>query len=135
MSQRAFHTIPLSISEQYTEENIKSHKEKIWKRVRAYPLDHPTTDSYQDSEILDARLLKNKVIYIKNTHNTNGLLYKVLACIDPQVWTEIKTETTLAATNDATITSSDPWAYYKIQVKSATSGNAANVRAFMSGQS
>jgi len=135
MSQRAFRTTALSISQQYTEENIRSNKGKIWKRVRAYPLDHPTTDTYEDSEILDARLLKDKVFHIKNTDSANSLLYKILACIDPNLWTEIQTETTLAAGSEAIETSSLPWAYYKFQVKSATAGSAAKVRAYMSGAS
>jgi hypothetical protein len=135
MSQRAFRTSALSISEQYTEENIKSNKGKIWKRQRAYPLDQPTTNDYVDSEILDARLLKDKIFHIKNTHATNALKYKILACIDPNLWTEIQTETTLAAGSEAIETSSLPWAYYKFQVKSSVDDTPAKVRAYMSGAS
>ena len=135
MSQRAFRTSALSIGEQYTEENIKSNKGKIWKRQRAYPLDHPTTNSYEDSEILDARLLKDKIFHIKNTHTTNGLSYKLLACIDPKVWTELKGATALAAGAEAIETSTVPWAFYKIQVKSSVDDTPATVRAFMCGAS
>jgi hypothetical protein len=135
MSQRAFRTSALSIGDQYTEENIKSNKGKLWKRVRAYPLDHPTTNSYVDGEILDARLLDKKIFHIKNTHATNGLSYKLLACIDPKVWTELKGATALAAAAEAIETSIVPWAYYKIQVKSSVDDTPATVRAFMSGAS
>ena len=135
MSQRAFRTSALSIGEQYTEENIKSNKGKIWKRIRAYPLDQPTTNDYVDSEILDARLLKDKVFHSKNTHATNALKYKILACIDPKLWTELKSETILVAATEAIETSSLPWAYYKFQIKSSVADTPATVRAFMSGAS
>jgi hypothetical protein len=134
MSQRAFRTSALSIGEQYTEENIKSNKGKLWKRVRAYPLDHPTTNDYVDSEILDARLLKDKLFHIKNT-STNGLQRRILACIDPKLWTIIVTEGLLAAGAETKQVSSDPYAYYKIQVKSYVADTPATVRAFMSGSS
>lgn len=135
MSQRAFRTTALPIGVQYTEENIKSNKGKIWKRVRAYPLDHPTTDNYEDGEILDARLLKDKVFHIENTHGANAIKYKILGCIDPANWTEIKVETALAATVEAIDTSTAAWAYYKYQVKSSVAATAGKVRAFMSGSS
>jgi len=135
MSQRAFRTSALSIGDQYTEENIKSNKGKLWKRVRAYPLDHPTTNSYVDGEILDARLLDKKIFHIKNTHSANSLSYKLLACIDPKVWTELKGATALAAAAEAIETSIVPWTYYKIQVKSSVDDTPATVRAFMSGAS
>jgi len=135
MSQRANRTTALSIGVQYTEENIKSNKGKIWKRVRAYPLDDPTTDDYVDSEILDARLLKDKVFHIKNTHAVNGLTYQLLACIEPNLWTELVTAAALAAGVEAIIVQTDVWAYYKIQVKSTVAATAGTVRAFMSGSS
>lgn len=135
MSQRAFRTTALPIGVQYTEENIKSNKGKLWKRVRAYPLDHPTTDNYEDSEILDARLLRDKVFHIKNTHAANSITYKLLACIDPSLWTEIVPAAPLAASAEAITTSTAVWAYYKLQVKSTVAATAGKVRAFMSGSS
>lgn len=135
MSQRAFRTTALPIGVQYTEENIKSNKGKLWKRIRAYPLDHPTTDDYVDSEILDARLLKDKVFHIKNTHAANGLTYKLLACIEPSLWTEVVVAAPLAAGAEAITISTAVWAYYKLQVKSTVAATPANVRAFMSGSS
>jgi hypothetical protein len=135
MSQRAFRTTALPIGVQYTEENIRSNKGKLWKRVRAYPLDHPTTDSYVDGEILDARLLKDKLLHIKNTHAANSLTYKLLACIDPNLWTELVAATPLAATVEAITPSAVAWAYYKLQVISTVAATPATVRAFMSGES
>jgi hypothetical protein len=137
MSQRANSITALPIAEQYTEENIKSNKGKIWKRVRAYPLDYPTTNDYSNSEslILDARLLKDKGFHIKNTHAANALKYKILACIDPNLWTEIVPEAPLAAGVEAKTTSTEAWAYYKFQVKSSVADTPATVRAFMSGLS
>jgi hypothetical protein len=135
MSQRANSISALPIGEQYTEENIKSNKGKIWKRVRAYEQDHPTTDNYEDSQILDTRLLKDKVFHIKNTHAANALKYKILACIDPNLWTEIVVEAPLAAGVEAKTISTEAWAYYKFQVKSSVAVTPATVRAFMSGLS
>jgi hypothetical protein len=135
MSQRAFRTTALPIGVQYTEENIKSNKGKIWKRVRAYPLDHPTTDNYVDGEILDARLLKDKLFHIENTHGANAIKYKILACIDPCNWSEIKVETALAAGVEAIDTSTAAWAYFKYQVKASVGASQGTVKAFMSGSS
>jgi len=135
MSQRAFRTIALPIGVQYTEENIRSNKGKIWKRVRAYPLDHPTTDGYVDGEILDARLLEDKVFHIKNTHAANGLTWKLLGCIDPNLWTEVVAAAPLVAGAEVITISTAVWAYYKFQVMSTVAGTPATVRAFMSGAS
>jgi hypothetical protein len=137
MSQRANSITALPIGVQYTEENIKSNKGKIWKRIRAYPLDYATPNDYPNGEsvILDARLLKDKVFHIKNTHVANALKYKILACIDPNLWTEIVPEIALAAGVEAITTSGNAWAYYKFQVKSSVTDTAATVRAFMSGSS
>jgi hypothetical protein len=135
MSQRAFRTPVSNIEERFTEENLTIDKGKLCKRVRVYPLDHPTTNEYVDGEILDARFLKDKVFHIKNTHAANAMKYKILACIDPCNWSEIKVETALAAGVEAIDTSSVPWAYYKLQMKSSVAGIPATVRAFMSGAS
>ena len=135
MSQRSNRVTALPIGVQHNEENIRSNKGKIWKRVRAYPLDHPTTDGYVDGEILDARLLEDKVFHIKNTHAANGLTYKLLACIDPNLWTEVVATAPLAAGAEAITTSTVVWAYYKFQVMSTVAATPATVRAFMSGAS
>jgi len=132
MSQRAHRPIPLSIGEQYTEENIKSTKHILWKRQRVFH-NQLTTDNYQDSLVFDARLLKNKIIHIINQHASNAIKYKILACIDPNHWEEIQTETELSANTSTFQTSSLPWAYYKVQVKSSTSGKAGKVTAYISG--
>jgi hypothetical protein len=137
MSQRSNRVTAMPIGVQHNEENIRSNKGKIWKRVRAYPLDHLTTDSYVggEGEILDARLLRDKLFHIKNTHAANGLTYKLLACIEPNLWTELVAPAALAAGVEAIIVQTDAWAYYKFQVISTVAGTPATVRAFMSGES
>ena len=135
IEQRAVRAIPLSIEKRFTEENINSTKPKIWKRVEAYSLDDLTTNSYVDSAILDARVLKDKVFHIGNSHAANGLTYKLLACIDPRFWTELVAATPLAAGAEVIIEQSAVWAFYKFQVKSTVADTPATVRAFMSGAS
>ncbi len=133
MSQRAHRSIPISIGEQYTEENIKSTKHILWKRQRVFDK-QLTTDSYQDSLIFDARLYKRKLFQIINKHASNSILYKILGCIDPNdTWETLQAETTLTAGNSATHSLTDPWAYVKIQIKSASAGNAGKVTAYISG--
>jgi len=116
MSQRAHRPIPLSIGEQYTEENIKSTKRILWKRQRVF----------------------HQII---NEHPSNAIKYTVMACIDPKHWETIKSETTLDANNSILLDNNDiqklnsPLAYIKIQVKSAVSGNAGKVSAYISGTS
>lgn len=133
--QRAVRATPLSIEKRYIEETISSFKTKMWKRIEAYTVGLPTTNSYVDSEILDARLLKDKVFHIGNTHVTNGLTYKLLACVDPRFWTEVVAATPIAAGAEVIITSTAVWAFYKFQVKSTVANTPATVFAFMSGAS
>lgn len=133
--QRAVRATPLSIEKRCIEETISSFKTKLWKRIEAYTVNLPTTNSYVDSEILDARLLKDKVFHIGNSHAVNSLTYKLLACIDPKFWTEIVAAAPLAAGAEAITTSTAIWAFYKFQVKSTVANTPATVFAFMSGAS
>jgi len=133
MSQRAHRPIPLSIGDQYTEENIKSTKHILWKRQRVFH-NQLTTDNYQDSLIFDARLYKRKLFQIINKHTSNSILYKILGCINPNdKWETLQPETTLNADSSTTHSLTDPWAYLKIQIKSASAGNAGKVTAYISG--
>jgi len=138
MSQRAHRPIPISIQEQYTEENIKSTKHILWKRQRVF--DHKiTTNNYEDSLIFDARLYARKLIQIINHHASNALSYIVMACIDPKHWETIKTASTLNGGSTVTLDHNDitnlnsPWAYIKIQIKSNVADTPAECTAFISG--
>lgn len=133
MSQRAHRPIPLSIGDQYTEENIKSTKHILWKRQRVFH-NHITSDNYEDSLIFDARLFSHIVVNIKNNHASNSIYYKILACINPDIWEELVAETLLSANSSDKHSLTDPWAYLKIQVKSASAGNAGKVTAYISGR-
>ena len=135
IEQRAIRATPTSIQTKNTEENISSMKAKIWKRVEAYAFELPTTNLYVDSEILDARMLQAKLFHIGNSHATNSLTYKLLACVDSRFWTELVAATPLAASAEAIIVQTDSWAFYKFQVKSTVDDTPAKVKAFMAGAS
>lgn len=124
-----------------TEEGSKERT--LWKRRRLFGTKNQSTpnvtpeivsDDYVDSKIFDARFYANKLFQLINRHAANALLYKVLACINPNKWEEIQGETTLLAATSVTLSSSDRWAYYKLQVKNAVALSAATVEAYASGQ-
>jgi hypothetical protein len=128
-------------SECDTEEGTKERT--LWKRRRlfgSYSMSQSKVqpdvvpDDYMDSTIFDARFYANKLFQIINRHASNALLYKVLACINPSKWEEIQGETNLAAASSVALSSSDRWAYYKIQVKNAVALSAATVEAYGCGQ-
>jgi hypothetical protein len=81
-------------------------------------------------------LAANHVVYIVlNAHVANSIDYKVLASIDDVTYVEVKAEATLAA---AVVGSFEATAaqiayrYFKVQVKSSSSGNhgTAQVRGY-----
>jgi len=133
MSQRARYVIPTKIGEQYTEERVYSTKRREYIKARLFNK-HRTSDNYEDSIIFDMRLFNQVIFEIKNEHSSNALKYKILACIEPDSWHEIKPETTLNANSKTYETLSEPWAYAKIQVKSATSGNSAICTVYVAGK-
>jgi len=94
-----------------------------------------TKDGYEDSLIVDCRLMDKKLFEIRNMAAVNGLHYKVLACVEDDAWHEIKVETAVAAGGKAYEWATEPWAYVKIQVKSQLAGNAAMTTAFIVCQS
>lgn len=93
-----------------------------------------TTNSYVDSLIVDCRQFERKIFHIKNEHATNGLKYKILACVSPEVWEELKAETTLAAATSTYEWDTEPWPFVKFQVKSAVDDTPAKATAWISGQ-
>jgi len=128
-------TIPVSIPEQYNFEHIATSKHRAYLREYVFR-DQITTNSYEDSLIIDCRLFEKKIFEIKNKDPTNALKFKILACTDPNFgWTEIKGETSLAAATATYEWDTEPWAYVKIQVKSAVDDTPAKVDALIACQS
>lgn len=126
----------IKLSEKFDTEEIRKSGHNLFKRRRLFDAGTKVGTSYVDSKIFDARFFKEKLIHIINRDTTNNLLYKVLACVNPTKWVEIVTETTITANAsgdaDDYETNSEPWAFYKIQVKSSAS--SVEVEAYMSGQ-
>lgn len=88
-----------------------------------------TTDSYVDSD--HASFNKQQDIVILEILNTgsNALHFKILASNDYSNWYTLKVETSLAADGKTYETCTDPWLYFKFQVKSASAGNHTTVDA------
>lgn len=104
-------------------ERLHSSKTRsAFKRIRLFDKNTLLGTTYVDSHIFDARLYKAAFMYLKNTNATLGIKYKVLACIDPDFWKEIKAETDLAAQDVATLSITDLWAFIKIQAKAEEFG-------------
>ena len=133
MSQRARHVIPTYISPQYTEERVHSTKRREYVKARVFNKT-TTTNNYRDSIIFDARLFKSIIFEIRNEHNSNALHFKILACIEPDEWHELKSETTLNAKSKTYETLTDAWAYLKIQIKSAVADSPAICTAYIAGR-
>jgi hypothetical protein len=128
-------TIPVSIPEQYNFEHIATSKHRAYLREYVFR-NQITTNSYEDSLIVDCRLFEKKLFEILNKDSANALLFKILACTDPNLgWTEIKSETSLAAGAKTYEWDTEPWAYVKIQVKSAVADTPAKVDAIIACQS
>ncbi|KPV62378.1 MAG: Type 2 DNA topoisomerase 6 subunit B [Candidatus Bathyarchaeota archaeon BA1] len=107
---------------------------KLYKRQTLFE-NYSTTDSYTDSEAFDARPYKTKLIHVYNKHESNAINFKVLGCMEPLKWKGIKPETTLDAGSEAYEMVAEKWAFLKIQVKSASLGNAGTVDVFIDGLS
>lgn len=122
---------PIPISEQNNFERLVSTKNREY--IREFVLrDFITTNDYVDSFPIDCRLFEKKIFEIKNKHAANALKFKILACTDPNFgWTEIKTETSLAAATPTYEWDTEPWAFVKIQVKSAVADTPAKVDAMI----
>ena len=125
---------PIAISEEANFERLVSTKNREY--IREFVLrDYITTNDYVDSLIIDCRLFEKKIFELKNKHAANALKFKILACTDPKFgWTEIKTETALAAATPTYEWDTEPWAYVKIQVKSSVADTPAKVDALIACQ-
>ena len=133
MSQKARYVIPTKIGDQYTQERLTSTKKREYIKARVFK-DFITSNGYKDSIIFDARLLKDVLFHLKNLDAANTLSFKILACGEPDVWEVIKAETDLAAATSTYETSTEPWAFVKIQVKSKVAGTPAKITAYIGGQ-
>ena len=134
MSQSRKRVIPQYMGDLVNFERLTSSKDKEFIRYRVLE-NHITSDSYEDSLILDCRLLERKLFHIKNKHASNAIHYKILGCTDPNFgWEELKAETSLAGDSTTYEWDTEPWAYVKIQVKSATSGASGIVDAYIVAQ-
>jgi len=107
---------------------------KLYKRQALFE-NYSTTDSHTDSEAFDARFYKTKLIQIYNKHKSNAINFKILGCMEPLKWKEIKPETTLDAGSEVYEMVAEKWAFLKVQVKSASLGNAGMVDVFIDGLS
>lgn len=132
MSLTRKRVIPQSLGENYNFEHVTSSKSRGFIRHRVLE-NHITSNSYEDSLILDVRLFERKLFHIKNK-GANNILFKILACIDPSFWETIKDETTLNAGTSTYEWLSAPWAFVKIQVKSATADTPSIVDAYIAAQ-
>jgi len=105
---------------------------------------YKTTDNYEDSDtektrsnIFDGRLFKEKVIQVINKHASYVAKYKVLGCLDPKKWEEIKAETTLNAVTSVLLDAGDileldkPLAFYKVLVASNVADESCVIDAYM----
>jgi hypothetical protein len=132
----------LSIRKNKFEETIFGHRFTEYRRKRLLD-NYKTTDNYEDSEtentsnIFDARLFKEKILQVVNKDASNVAKYKVLGCIDPKKWEEIKAEATLNADTSVLLDSDDlvelgkPLAFYKVLVASNVSGQSCVIDAYM----
>jgi len=119
-----------------TEEATKSGH-SLWKRRRLFEVGHKVGTTYEDSKIFDARFFKEKTFHILNKDTGINLTYKVLACNNPSIWETLEdrdgnSEFTVLPTKSDYQTSTEGWAFYKLQVKSASS--SVEVEAYASGR-
>jgi len=107
---------------------------KLYKRQALFE-NYLTTDSYTDSEAFDARFYKTKLIQVYNKHKSNAINFKILGCMEPLKWKEIKPETTLDAGSEIYEMVAEKWAFLKVQAKSVSLGNAGIIDVFIDGLS
>ena len=132
-SEKRDKPVAMPIDETKTEDKIENHMAVAYRRQRVFN-NYLTTDNYEDSLIFDARLLKNKVIHVRNDHSANAVKVKILSCIDTSDWREFLAETVVNASSKlAEQTTILPFAFLKVQAKSSVGGNAGNVTAYIGG--
>jgi len=133
-SQRNKTEQEITLPEKFDTETGKKSGHNLHKRRRLFDKGTKVTTTYVDSKIFDARFYKDKLVHIINKDDTNNLLYKWLACVNPTKWRELQPETTItpATPNDDYQTNTEPFAFYKLQCKS--SAGSVEVEAYMEAQ-
>ena len=125
--------IASKLLDQYDTESSKKSGHNLYKRRRLFPKNHKVGTTYEGSKIFDARFYKEKIFTLKNHDDTNNLLYKILACIDPEDWHPICTETPITPTDKRAFEFDDGcWAFYQVWAKS--SAGSVGLTVFAGGQ-
>ena len=123
----------IRLDPKFDTEEVSKSGHNLFKRRRLFDKGTKVGTTYVNSKIYDARFIKDKLVHIINKDDTNNLLYKWLACVNPTKWHEIQPETTIThnATGDADDyqTNTEAWAFYKLQCKSSAS--TVEVEAYM----
>lgn len=124
----------IRLEPKFDTEEVSKSGHNLFKRRRLFDLGTKVGTTYIDSKVFDARFFKEKLVHIINKDDTNNLLYKWLACVNPTKWHEIQPETTITPTapNDDYQTNTEAWAFYKLQCKSSAS--TVEVEAYMEAQ-
>jgi hypothetical protein len=93
------------------------------------PTEQATTDTYADvvGSIIDTKWRASLAIILKNTDTADDLDWKILGSIDGVTYVEVVAEATVQENTVGTpyAVSNPPYRYYKVQVKSTSSGNPA----------
>jgi len=125
----------IRLEPKFDTEEISKSGHNLFKRRRLFEPKTTVGTTYVDSKVFDARFYKEKLFHIINRDTTNDLLYKILPCVNPTKWHELQAETTITAnaTGDADNyqTSTENWAFLKIQAKSSAA--TVEVEAYASG--
>ena len=112
----------ITLDPKFDTEEVSKSGHNLYKRRRLFEKNHKVGTTYEDSKIYDARFIERKVFTIKNLDDTNNLLYKILACIDPEDWHTICAETPITPADKKAFEFDDgSWAFYKVQCKSSAS--------------
>lgn len=90
-----------------------------------------TNVNYVDSLVFDARLHSRMGFQIINK-GAQSVYWKILGCFDPSYWEEVQSETSVAAGAKDSATTTQPYLWFKLQVKS--NSGASLVEAFIGGK-
>jgi len=93
-----------------------------------------TQDSYVDSLAFDMRLFSKVLIHIKEVGGINGILYNVLACLNPSQWETVKSAQPINAGQTKVELITDPYNWVKVQVATQVIPLAGKVTAFINGK-
>lgn len=96
--------------------------------------DKATTDDYVTSDVADMEGMERLLVYIKNTHGSNNIKFKIIATPDRSLATPdeevLQPETTLAPGASWYDSIIQPWESIWFEIKNATAGQNASARAY-----